>query len=31
MPADIVDGETSDITKNNDLNVDEFMPIERDI
>ena len=31
MPSDIVDGETSDITKNNDLNVDEFMPIERDI
>lgn len=31
IPADIVDGETSDIVKNNDLNVDDFMPIERDL
>lgn len=30
IPADIVDGETSDIVKNNDLDVDDFMPTERD-
>lgn len=31
IPADIVDGETSDIVKNNDLNVDDFMPVEREV
>lgn len=31
LPEDIVDGEMSDIVKNNDLNVDDFMPIERDV
>lgn len=31
IPEDIVDGETSNIVKNNDLNVDDFMPIERDV
>lgn len=30
IPEDIVDGETSDIVKNNDLNVDDFMPTEKD-
>ena len=30
IPEDIVDGEISDIVKNNDLDVDDFMPTERD-
>lgn len=31
IPDDIVDGETSNIVKNNDLNVDDFMPTEKEM